>query len=232
MLILKLTKTGPVGKESVARAARLPIESVDRSLTTLVRKNLIHQYQNIIEASAKQRIEMAAHALRLGADAQRVCALLSWAEFETIAAQAFEANGYRVIQNFRFKSAARRWEIDILGLKEPLILCVDCKRWKTGWRQAATMKTAMAQTERTEALTNDLTDDYPKMRLKNWDSAILVPLVLSLMPGPTKFCNDVPVVPILQLQQFINELPAHIEFLRHFHQKIIHSRAKLNDFCL
>jgi len=35
----------------------------------------------------------------------------------------------------------------------------------------------------------------------------------------------VPIVPVLQIQDFINELPAHVNLLKSFYQK----RVKLND---
>ncbi|GAH74495.1 unnamed protein product, partial [marine sediment metagenome] len=39
----------------------------------------------------------------------------------------------------------------------------------------------------------------------------------SLFPGPVKFYNKVPVVPILQLQNFVDEFQGHIKELTHFH---------------
>ena len=41
----------------------------------------------------------------------------------------------------------------------------------------------------------------------------LIPVILSLVPASSKFCNGVPIVPILQLQNFLNELPANIHLL-------------------
>ncbi|MFQ5837060.1 MAG: hypothetical protein ACE5HG_04310, partial [Candidatus Bathyarchaeia archaeon] len=52
--------------------------------------------------------------------------------------------------------------------------------------------------------------------LVNWKEATLVPIVLSLVPSPFKFYNNVPVVPVLQLPNFLNELLAHISSLTHF----------------
>jgi hypothetical protein len=50
----------------------------------------------------------------------------------------------------------------------------------------------------------------------HWRQATLIPVILSLVPGPLKFYNKVPIVPILQLQNFLNELPAHTISLTHF----------------
>jgi len=219
--LLKLTHTGPVRREWLAKDARIPSRTIDRVLRKISQGNLFHEQEGVIEASPNQRVKMAVHALRLGADFERVCSLLSWTEFEGIAAQAIEANGYRVIRNFRFKQASRKWEIDIVGFKKPLILCVDCKHWKRGWRSAATVKAVEAQTERTRAFANALPKYYQKAQLTEWETATLIPIVMSLTPGPYKFYNNVPIVPVLQLQDFINELPTQLCILKYFRQKWI-----------
>jgi len=223
--LLKLSHTGPVRKELLAKDARVPIRTIDQTLRKLSQGSLLKEKKNTIEVSPNQRLIMAIYALKLGADFERVGSLLSWTEFESIAAKAFEANGYRVLRNFHFKHATKKREIDIVGLKKPLIVCVDCKQWKRGWRKAATVKAVEVQTERTEAFAKALPNYYQKARLEGWETAILIPTVLSLASGPYKFYNNVPIVPILQLQDFINGLPVHIHILKTFHQK----RIKLNE---
>jgi Holliday junction resolvase-like predicted endonuclease len=137
-----------------------------------------------------------------------------------ITAQALEANGYRVINNFRFKHGKERREIDVLGLDEPLIICVDCKHWKRGLRAAAAQKTIEAQIERTRALAHVLPRYLQEMGLENWGTATLLPMIVSLLPGQNKLHNKVPVVPILQLQNFISEVPLKLDFLQQTSRKI------------
>jgi len=228
--LLKLTRSGPVRRELLAKHANVPAQTTDQLLGELFQSGLLQKYGGVIKASPSQRIKMAMRALKLAADFERVCTLLSWTEFENIAAQAFEANGYRVINNFHFKLESKRWEIDILGLKKPLILCVDCKHWKRGWRKAATAKAVDAQATRTEALAKALPNYSQKARIEEWETATLIPIVMSLTPGPYRFYNDVPVVPVLQLQDFINELPAQAHLLKNFHQKHVKVDAKLPKF--
>jgi len=50
----------------------------------------------------------------------------------------------------------------------------------------------------------------------SWSKAKFFPVVLSLTAGRFKFYNDVPIVPILQLQDFLNQLPAYANSLKHF----------------
>ena len=214
--ILKLTKSGPIAKELVASDANVATQIVDELLERFRNAELIKLKEKTIEASSNQRAKIAIHAIKSGADFERVCKVLEWIEFENLAAAAFEANNFEVKRRFRFKWSQRKWEIDVLGCREPLIACVDCKHWSKGWRGSAIMKAAEAQTLRTQVLAEALPSLQKKINLIRWKQATLVPAVLSLVSGPLKFYKKVPIVPILQIQNFLTELPAHITALTHF----------------
>jgi Holliday junction resolvase-like predicted endonuclease len=214
--ILKLTKSGPIAEETIARDVNVPVQITHELLNKFRGAELIKWQNKAIEASSNQRAKIAIHAIKSGADFERVCRVLEWIEFENLAATAFEANNFAVRRRFRFKWAQRRWEIDVLGCREPLIACVDCKHWIHGWRGSAIRKAADAQALRTEVLAEALPSLREKIGLAQWRRATLIPVVLSLVPGPLKFYNEVPIVPILQIQNFLNEMPAHITALAHF----------------
>jgi len=214
--ILKLTKSGPAAKELVARDANVPAQVTEEVLKKFRDAELVKLKDRAIEVSSNQRAKIAIHAIKSGADFERVCRVLEWIEFENLAATAFEANNFAVKRRFRFKWAQRRWEIDVLGCREPLIACVDCKRWSHGWRGSAIRKAAEAQALRTKVLAEALPSLQKKIGLVQWRQATLIPVVLSLIPGPLKFYNKVPIVPILQIQNFLNELLAHATALTHF----------------
>ena len=214
--ILKLTKNGPVTKELVARDANVPTQVTNELLKKFRDAELIKWQNKAIEASSNQRAKIAIHAIKLGADFERVCRVLEWIEFENLAATAFEANNFAVKRRFRFRWAQRRWEIDVLGCREPLIACVDCKHWSHGWRGSAIRKAAEAQALRTKVLAEALPSLEKEIGLVQWRQATLIPVVLSLVSGPLKFYNEVPIVPILQIQNFVNELLAHMIALAHF----------------
>jgi hypothetical protein len=147
-----------------------------------------------------------------------------------MAAIAFQINHYTVERNFHFKASGKRWEMDLLACQQPLIVCVDCKRWQHGWTRASIMKASEAQVERTKALTDSLQSFTEKLGLDKWTRAMLIPIVLSLVPSAFKFHNNTPIVPILQLQSFINELPTQTGFLTYFSTIIKEKRTKLTEF--
>jgi len=228
--LLKLTRLGPIQKRLVNKDAHIPALTAEELLEKLALEGLITQHKNLVEASPSQRAKIAVHAAELGADFERVCKLLEWAEFESIACEAFRVNNFGVKRRFRFRQARRMWEIDILGRRQPLVVCVDCKHWHHGWQRAAIMKAAEAQIERTKAFADALPSLYKKAELENWRQATLIPMILSLTPAPLKFHQNVPTVPVLQLQDFLNELPAHAHSLTHFTKKCFKNTLNLTDF--
>jgi len=228
--LLSLTKNGLVQKELIKKHARVSVQVTENVLEKFSEAGLIHKQRGLIEVSPSQRVRLAILALKHGADFEQVCKFLEWSEFECIAAEAFEANRFRVLKNFRFRHADKRWEIDLVGCREPLIVCVDCKHWRRGWSRAAIVKAVEAQIERTQALATAIPNYHKKARLAEWKSATLIPLILSLVPGPFKFYNNVPIVPVLQLQDFINELPLEASLLTHFNIKKLKHEANLTNY--
>jgi len=213
---LKLTREGPVQRDLVSRDAGIPVQVLNRVLRKFLGAGIIKLKGEVIEASSDQRVEMAIYALKFGADFEGVCKALGWIEFENVAALALEAHGFEVKRRFRFKGAGRRWEMDLIGCRKPLMVCVDCKHWLHGWKTSAVRRTVEAQLMRTRALAENLPLLGEKMGLVQWRSATVIPAVLALVPGPFKFYNQVPIVPVLQLRDFLNEMPTHVTSLTHF----------------
>jgi Holliday junction resolvase-like predicted endonuclease len=182
-------------------------------LGKLQKDGLVYCRHRLIEADSVQRLKLAMRAMRFGADPERVSNLLQWQEFEAVASVALEQNGYSVARNLRFKHAERRWEIDIVGSRKPLAICVDCKRWRHGLHLSALKRIVSEQIERIYALAQALPSLTGRTECASWKQTRLIPVVLSLTVGETRFLNDVPIVSILQLQDFLNQLPAYTDSL-------------------
>jgi Holliday junction resolvase-like predicted endonuclease len=212
--LLTLTQEGPISKGLVSKDARVPVQVADDMLEKISGEGLVQLKSKTVEASPNQRVKIAIRAIRLGADFERACRALRWDEFESITATAFLANNFTVTKRFRFRHAGRRWEIDVIGCREPTVACVDCKHWRHGWGKSAAVKAAEAQIERTEALARVL-PTMQELGLTDWRKATVIPVILSLVPAPLKFHRNTPIVPILQLQNFLDELPAHTNTLKH-----------------
>jgi Holliday junction resolvase-like predicted endonuclease len=173
-------------------------------------ENLVYLKDGCVEMDSESRLKLAIKAITSGADIQAVSNLLCWQEFEEIAALALKANGYTVAKNVRFKHGGRRWELDVVGCRKPLVVCIDCKRWQHAISQSALRRIVESQTLRTEALADSLPNPALNLECARWEKAKFVPAVVSLMQSAYKYVFDVPVVPVLSLQDFICQLPIHI----------------------
>jgi Holliday junction resolvase-like predicted endonuclease len=228
--VLRLAKNGPVQKDLIAKDAHVSTAVADELLRTLQEKGLIQLKGRFLEIAPNQKLQLAIETIKQGADPERACRFLEWKEFENMAATAFEINNYTVKRNLHFKASGKRWEIDLLAFKQPLIACVDCKHWQHGWSRASIIKVVETQVERTQALAGSLQTFADKLGIDKWLKATLIPIVLSLVPSQFKLHNDTPIVSILQLQSFINELPAQTIFLTRFSTIIKERSAKLTEF--
>jgi Holliday junction resolvase-like predicted endonuclease/predicted transcriptional regulator len=229
--VLKLTQKGMAQKDHVAKDAHTPIDIADEVLRRLHEKSLIELNGNSLTTASSQRLELAIEAIKQGADPQRTCRFLEWKEFENITAAVFGANGYTVKKNIHFKAPDdKRWEIDLIACKQPRIVCVDCKHWQHGWSRAAIEKAVVAQVGRTKALAESLQKYTDTLELNKWTSATLIPIVIALTTNALKIHNNTPIVPVLQLQNFINELPTQTVLLTHFLTIIKERSRKLTEF--
>ena len=214
--VLKLTKGDPVSHELINKEAKIPLKLAQRLLDRLQNEGLIYSQGGFIEVDSINRLKLAVQAINLGADSERVSGLLQWKEFEAISALILERNGYVAARNLRFKPAGRRWEIDIVAYRRPLVICADCKHWRHGISPSRLRSVVREQVERARALAECLQDSTIKIGCSSWSSANAVPAVFSLTANGVKLFENVPVVSIFQLQDFLGQLSAYADSLEHF----------------
>jgi len=218
--LLKLTREGSVSHELINKEAKIPLQIGEELLQRLQNDGLVYVREGLVEADSVQRLKLAVRAVELGADVERVSSALEWQEFENMAAVALERNGYDVQRNLRFKHAGRKWEVDVVGCKKPVVISIDCKHWRHGMSPSVLKKIAEEQRERTKALADSLPNPAVKIKFASWEMVMLIPAVLSLTVGRSKLCDGVPVVPVLQLQDFVSQVPVYVNSLEHFQRTL------------
>lgn len=128
--ILKLTQQGPVSYELIKKGANVHSQIAEELLGKMQSSSLVDLRQNgLVEVDNVKRLRLAIYALHMGADAELLTSLLRWNEFEDFAALVLEQNGWVVMKNVRFKEGGRQWQIDVVGYRKPVVVCVDCKHW-------------------------------------------------------------------------------------------------------
>jgi Holliday junction resolvase-like predicted endonuclease len=211
--ILKLTRDGSISNETVKKDVKMPLDVVEKLLKKLQNEGFIYLRKNFVEADRSQRFKLAVHALQLGADPETVSSFLHWKEFEDMAAFALERNGYAVKKNLWFRHCGKRWEIDVVGCKKPIAICIDCKHWHYGMYPSTLKRIVNNHLKRTSAFAEALPGLHGKVECVLWDRVKFVPAVLSLFAGRFKFYENVPIIPVLQLQDFLSQLPAYADML-------------------
>jgi len=224
--LLKLTQKSSTLTKYLKDDAKLPLETVYALLEKLQSEDLLNIRSEIVEVSVNDRLKLAVKAVSLGADIQQVSDLLCWQEFEEITAMALRNNDFTVYKNVRFKTASRKWEIDVIGCKRPIVVCIDCKHWGHAISPSTLGKIAQAQADRTKALTETLPNPKLHLECTKWPTTHFIPAILSLIPNNTKYHNNIPIVPILQLQDFLTQLPAYIYQLKTYKKTFNHLPTK------
>ena len=214
--LLKLTSEGSVLIENVNKDAHLPLVTTKKLIEKLQKEGLLYFKSSSIEVDTTDRLKLAVKAASLGADMEQVSNLLCWQEFEEIAAFSLKNYGFTVAKNLRFKNTTRKYEIDVVGCRKPLVICIDCKHWQHAIAPSTLKRIVDSQVERTKALVDSLPNISLNIECTKWSKAKFVPSIISLIPSSFKFYNKVPIVPILQLQDFLNQLSAYTESLKYF----------------
>lgn len=169
-----------------------------------------------IHITPEQRMRIAELAISKGADPERVARALGWQEFEGLAAHTLRREGYATANHFVFKHSARRYEIDVLGAKEPMVLCVDCKHWRHGWAPSKIMTAARNQLLRVHSLSKVFSLYEKKHHIVAWRSTRLLPVVVALADVSSRLMDGVPIVSALRLRDFLSHISPWDERLRFF----------------
>jgi len=215
LALLQETKQNPSCKAGdVAARSKICWSVIDESLLKLQTAGVVTLAGEEIRITPEQRLRIAELAITMGADPERVARQLRWQEFESLGAQILSREGYVTSNHFIFKHSGHRHEIDVLGAKAPLVLCVDCKHWHHGWAPSKIKSAAKHQLLRVQSLSEVFTTHGRKLHVTGWRSVRLLPIVLTLADLSSKLIDGVPIVSVLRLRDFLCQINPWVETLR------------------
>ena len=156
-------------------------------------------------------IEEIGNHITKGKDIEEVLEKYDWKKFEHIIGEIFQENGFRTKQNFRFKTK-KRYEIDIIAIKNNLIFCVDCKWWNKGRYKKSGLKNAVIlQENRGNELRKFLKKNIiAKNLLRINSNTVINSLLVTLHEEDIAKHNETFVVPVWKLNRFISEIEKYI----------------------
>lgn len=214
--LLKLSTDEPILEKIVNQEAKVSSDIGRKLLQTLQHDGLVYVHGKAVQTNPLQRVRLAMRAFELGADCERVSSIMKWKEFESLSSIVLETHGYMVETNVHFRQGGRRWELDVVGCRRPLVVCIDCKHWHRGLHASRFKEVADQQAKRTLAFAESSSDSTVKVECTSWEEATFVPAILSLMPTKLKFHSGTPIVPMLQFQDFLTQLPLRLDSVKHF----------------
>lgn len=124
---LKRTQAGvSVNISEVAQSSRTTPETVLAALRWLL--DLDNGQR--VQLTAADRIRLAVTAARAGG-LEEASKALTWQEFEKFSEICLEAAGFETQKGVIVRDGMRRWQIDLVAIKDRMILAIDCKHWKS-----------------------------------------------------------------------------------------------------
>jgi predicted transcriptional regulator len=203
--------------DELAESLRLPRDVIEDSLRDLALQGIVYLNDETVAVRADGRMAIAIRAIESGLDPEDVSRALNWQEFETLVTEAMKANGYRTVKHLVFKRSGKRFEIDVLAIRNDLILSCDCKHWRHGWNPSRIRSAVKSQITRTQALLESAEPLESRFGLSKTKSLRALPVILALADVPNRIVEGVPVVPILRLSAFLSGLSPLDSRLRFLH---------------
>lgn len=199
--LLKQTGSGKTASlQAVAAHARC---SSDFAFDLLTRLN-IGQEDGRVSLSTGRRLDLAMGTARPGSlEAGRY---LSWQEFERFAEECLGELGYETMGNVRLVAEDRRWQIDLVGIKSPLVLCFDCKQWRGHSSPSRFRRAGERQVKATRIIAS-------RVGRERKQSIFGLPIILTLFEPPGSPVDDVVVLSIQKLPGLLRDLTQYSDRL-------------------
>ena len=197
------------------QTAQLPNPVQDTTfLHSLESARLLQRREDHWNFSGYAKVRVAIRALQLGEPNRLVLSALTWQEFEEFVAHLLTFHEFQIRHRFRF-SGSRRYEIDIIASRQPVILCIDCKQYGVRLGKAASLRTAAeAQLQRTEALATDFAQHQASLDCLDWAHPLLIPLLVTMLTEDIQFHEQIPIVPASLLNAFLLKFEEQLDTLQ------------------
>jgi Holliday junction resolvase-like predicted endonuclease len=210
LALLKLPENTRTPEELFSERYGLPEERTRQELREAVQLGLVHIIDKCLQVSQVERLKLVLRCLEDGLAVERVCQAAGWREFEDLAAVILGSNGYVTKKHLRFRVGAKGYEVDVLALRTPWSLVVECKRWKRSWQPSALRRVADTHRRKASALAEALPSLSDGLDRSMHRDKKLVPVVLTLSDTPMKMKSGVPFVPISRFQSFLEEFAGYV----------------------
>lgn len=154
--------------------------------------------EDLIYFDENDKLKTCLLAISMGAPIDEISRLLDWKDFESLVAEMLYSSDFETTRNLILIKP--RMEIDVVGIKYGVAILIDCKHWKR-LSDSSLEKAVQKQIERT------------KHYLSKEKIRTAVPAIVTLYDEKLRFINNVPIIPIFQLNSFCEEFYGNLDEL-------------------
>ena len=152
-----------------------------------------------VQLTYSARFKLASEAVRHGG-LQQVARALSWQEFEGFTEECLRAVGFDTQKGIIVKDDSRRWQIDVIAKKGPMILAVDCKHWESPAYYSRLLKSGEHQKLAVQALIQQMAARGEIGR----EGVLVLPIILTLFEPRSSLTAQAVVVSVEQFADFLD----------------------------
>uniref|UniRef100_A0A7J3ZKT1 Restriction endonuclease type IV Mrr domain-containing protein n=1 Tax=Fervidicoccus fontis TaxID=683846 RepID=A0A7J3ZKT1_9CREN len=190
----------------LAELSRLVGKSSKIVLDELMKLQGVSVEGGIITVSSK--VMLAVSAIELGASPLAVSSFLNWREFEEEVKRILEEYGARCTLNFRI-SRPKRAQVDVIGVKDNLVLVVDCKHWNPRATSPSRLQHA-AEEHKERVGTLARSSEFVRLVCRSitpsFSSSLVLPVLITLSQRTRGVLGGAIIVPIGLLRGFLAEI--------------------------
>jgi len=147
--------------------------------------------------------ELLEGAVSKGVPLEVIARTIPWQRFEMLAKEALIRYGFETRKHVRFEYGGRRWEIDILGVREGDMICIDCKQWKEGGKGGVMRRSASEQSSRVVALSK--LKSKPQLLRSRRRRLNAYAALMTLLDTGRYIIDGCFIVPIMRLNSFLDQ---------------------------
>ena len=146
-----------------------------------------------------------------GEGIEKVVGEIDWKEFEKLIAEILKKHDFSVHNNFRFKTD-RRFEIDVLAIRNKISLLIDCKQWGRGrYKKTGLKYSVKEQEERAKQLKKFLKNNpIAQAKLKIKKTTKFIPLLVTWFEEEALEHENIFIVPVWKFNEFLLNMSEYI----------------------
>ncbi len=197
-LLTQTRKNSTIHVDVVAAHSRCGVVMAER----ILEKSGVKVTKGRVEVSQEDRLRLAIHAARAGM-IREIANSLDWQEFEMFVERCLLAAAYEADRDVRVKDSGKLWQIDVVGQRPGIALCLDCKHWRSPSYPSKFVRFTEHQCAATRAFLSTTASQEA-------GSLLGLPILVTLLDPRERIQKGVVLVSIDQLPSFLTEMPSHL----------------------